>query len=146
MARIVIVRANEFMNRFRSIGLYLDGEHLSDIDNDETIEYEIPAGEYQLVAKIDWCGSQTIKFNVSENENRVFELSGFKHNKVMMPFSVILVTLHFIMQLFFGIQLSIFFILPLVLLLLFYISIGRNQYLTLATKEHGGELSAERIR
>jgi hypothetical protein len=49
------------------------------------------------------------------------------------------------MQLFFGIQLSIFFILPLVLLLLFYISIGRNQYLTLEPKEHGEELSAERI-
>jgi hypothetical protein len=145
MARIVIVRANEYMNRFRSIGLYLNGEHLSDIDNSETLEYEIPAGEYDLVAKIDWCGSQTIKFKVTENEQRIFDLAGFKHNKVILPFSAILVGLHFIMQLFFGIQLSIFFILPLVLLLLFYISIGRNQYLTLGTKEHGEELSAERI-
>lgn len=145
MARIVIVRANEFMNRFRSIGLYINGELLSDIDNAETITYELPAGEHHLVAKIDWCGSQVLKFNLSENETQYFDLSGFKLNKVVLPAVTALVTAHIIMKVFFHLQLSILFILPLLLLLVFYISIGRNHYLSLETRECGNELSAERI-
>jgi hypothetical protein len=146
MARIVIVRSNEYINRFRSIDLYLNGEILGYIDNGETIEYDLPGGDHKLVAKIDWCGSQQIDFNLEEHESQIFNLSGFKHSRVIMPFSFTLVLLHLVTNVFFGIQLSIFFILPLLLLLIFYISVGRNQYLSLETSDCSNELSAERIK
>jgi ABC-type multidrug transport system fused ATPase/permease subunit len=146
MARIVIVRANEYINRYRGISLHLDGKKIGYIDNADDIDFEIPEGNHQLVAKIDWCGSRTIDFNISENDTQVFDLSGFKHSRILMPMSVTLVILHLIMQYFFEVQLSIFFILPLFLLLIYYISIGRDQYLTLEQREHSDELSTQHIK
>ncbi len=145
MARIVIVRSNEYINRFRGIGLYLNGEKLGDIFNNEKEEFEIPEGEHELVAMIDWCSSPVINFKVKGNETETFNVGGFKHNKVILPMSATLVFLHLVMNVFFHIQLSIFFILPLFLLLVFYISIGRKQYLSLEQTDLSG-LSAERVK
>lgn len=145
MARIVIVRPNEYMNRFRGFSLYLNGQKLGDIFNDEKEEFEVPEGDHELVAKIDWCSSPAINFNISGNDTQTFTVGGFRHSKLILPISVALVFLRVIMSVFFHIQLSIFFILPLLLLLVFYISIGRRQYLTLEFKEHG-ELSAEKVK
>ncbi len=145
MARIVIVRSNEYMNRFRGFSLHLNGEKLGDIYNDEKEEFEIPEGEHELVAKIDWCSSSVINFNISGNDVQTFNVGGFKHNKAILPMAATLVFLHLVMNIFFHIQLSIFFILPLLLLLVFYISIGRRQYLTLEQTDLSG-LSAERVK
>lgn len=145
MARIVVARADEHMNRFRSISLYLNGEFLSDIDNDESISFDVDPGQHKLVAKIDWCGSQTLTFDMSESDKQTFELSGFRHNKAIMPFSVVMVTLHLIMQLFFGFQISVIFILPMVLILLYYVSIGRDHYLRLEPRDYSEEYSPERV-
>lgn len=146
MARIVIVRPNEYINRFRAINLYLDGKKLGEVFNDESEEFDIPKGEHTLVAKIDWCGSPQMSFNISDNDTQTFELSGFRHSKLLVPVCVGLFIMHFLMQYFFHQQLSIFFILPLLLVLVFYISIGRNQYLSLEAKDHVDELSAERAK
>jgi hypothetical protein len=134
------------MNRFRGFSLYLNGQKLGDIFNDEKEEFEIPEGDHELVAKIDWCSSPAVNFNINNNDVQTFNVGGFKHNKVILPMSAILVFLHLVMNVFFHIQLSIFFILPLILLLVFYISVGRKQYLTLESKDHGNELSAERVK
>jgi hypothetical protein len=142
----VIVRSNEYMNRFRGFNLYLNGKKLGDIFNNEKEEFEIPEGDHQLVAKIDWCSSPAINFNVTGNDVQTFNVSGFKHNKVVLPMSAALAILHLVLRYFFHIQLSIFFILPLLLLLVFYISIGRKQYLTLESREHEGAFSAERVK
>ncbi|MBL7719311.1 MAG: hypothetical protein JNL72_10785 [Flavipsychrobacter sp.] len=146
MARIVIVRSNEYINRYRGIHLFLNNEKLSTIWNDETLEFEVPDGEHSLVAKIDWCGSPVSRFHISGKDTQVFRLSGFRHSKMLMPVSVGLFLAYVIMQYFFHHELSIFFILPLLLVLVFYISIGRNQYLTLAAQDHGDEFSAERVK
>lgn len=146
MARIVIVRSSEYMNMFRGFGLYLNGKKLGDIFNNETEEFEIPEGEHELVAKIDWCSSSVINFNISGNDVQTFSVGGFKHNKVILPMSAILYLLHLVMNYFFHIQLSIFFVLPLILLLTFYISVGRKQYLSLEQTDLNEGLSAERIK
>lgn len=144
MARIVIVRSNEYMNRFRGFGLYLNGQKLGDVFNDEKEEFEIPEGDHELVAKIDWCSSPVIHFTISGNDTQTFDVGDFKHNKVILPMIPSLVLLHLVMNVFFHTQLSIFFILPLLLLLVFYISIGRKQYLCLGPREL--ELSTERVK
>lgn len=146
MARIVIVRSNEYMNRFRGFSLYLNGQKLGDIFNDEKEEFEIPEGDHELVAKIDWCSSPVINFSISDNDVQTFNVGDFKHNKIILPMIPSLVFLHLVINAFFHIQLSIFFILPLFLLLVFYISIGRKQYLTLEAKDIVNELSAERVK
>ena len=145
MARIVIVRSNEHINRFWGIDLYLNGEKLGDICNDETMEFEIPEGNHSLVAKIDWCGSPELNFEVGKNDIQTFNVSGFKHNKMVLPAAATLVVLHYMLTHFFDTQLSVFFVLPLLLLLIFYVSIGRNQYLTLEPQV-AENLSAERIK
>ncbi len=146
MARIVIVRSNEYLNRFRGFGLYLNGQKLGDVFNDEKEEFEIPDGDHQLVAKINWCSSPVINFNISGNDVQTFNVGDFKHNKVILAMIPSLVFLHLVMNVFFHTQLSIFFILPLLLLLVFYISIGRKQYLTLESRDIANELSAERVK
>lgn len=146
MARIVIVRSNEYINRFCSFSLYLNGQKLGDIFNDEKEEFEIPEGDHELVAKINWCSSPVINFTINGSDTQTFNVGDFKHNKVILTMIPSLVLLHIVMNVFFHTQLSIFFILPLFLLLVFYISIGRKQYLILEQTDHSEGLSAERVK
>jgi hypothetical protein len=76
MSKIIINRTTEFSNLIRSIEIYLGNEKIGTIRDGESKEFEVEAGEYELRAKIDWCGSNKINFTIGENEVLRYNLSG----------------------------------------------------------------------
>ena len=85
MATICITRPNEWMNRARKYKLLLNGEEIGRIKNDDVMEFEVSEGNYQLLAKIDWCTSNTFEFVLGKDEIKYVKLSGFKHSRWIMP-------------------------------------------------------------
>lgn len=136
MARLIIKRTSEWNNRMRDIGIYLDGEKIGTIGNGEIKEFETKPGEHTLKSKIDWCGSETLKMSLTDNETKKVELSGFKLGKFMMPIALIISIIYFA----FGEKLNLdpilflILILPFGLYLVYHLTLGRNRYLRLEEK------------
>jgi hypothetical protein len=102
MATIRISRVNEYVNRVRKIKLLIDGVEFNTISNGETKDLEIPVGAHTIQAKIDWCSSNKLTVNISENTTKEIELSSYATNKPLGSFAA-----------------------------LYYITFGANKYLNL---------------
>ncbi|MDW7680126.1 MAG: hypothetical protein SCK70_06150 [bacterium] len=133
MAKLIIKRTSEWNNRMRDIGIYLDGEKISVIGNGQTKEFEIEPGEHRLKTKIDWCGSETLTFELTDNETQKIELSGFKLGKWLMPIALVISIVYFVFgeQLKFDPMIFLLLILPFGLYLIYHLTFGRNKYLML---------------
>lgn len=75
MPKIKIHRTSQYSNRFRNIGLYLDGNKIVEIADGKSTEFEVEKGQHNLIAKIDWATSNEINFDVNE-EDVGFNLAG----------------------------------------------------------------------
>ena len=76
MAKIIINRSTEFSNLLRSIEIYLGKTKIGELKNGQSKEFEVEPGEYQLIAKIDWCCSNKIDLKIDNNETLRYNLSG----------------------------------------------------------------------
>jgi len=136
MTKLVINRTSEWNNMMREVGIYLDGEKIGVIGNGEIKEFEIEPGEHTLKSKIDWCGSVPLKMNLTENETKQVELSGFKLGKFLMPMGLIISIIYFA----FGEKLNLdpilfaALMLPIGLYIVYHLTLGRNKYLRLEEK------------
>lgn len=131
MSKIIITRSSEWSNRARAVAIYLDDEKLGTVANGAVETFEVPPGLHKLRAKMDWCGSREEVFTIHEGETKYFKLSGFKYSTIIMPaFSIILV-LHLLLKNFAGIKWVIWAVIPFFLVMLYYITIGRKDYLLL---------------
>ncbi|CAN5458129.1 hypothetical protein BH23BAC3_BH23BAC3_25630 [soil metagenome] len=133
MTKLIIKRTSEWNNIMRDVGIYLDGDKIGVIGNGQTKEFEIIPGEHRLKSKIDWCGSETLTFELYENETQKIELSGFKLGKWLMPIALIISTLYFALgeQLNLDPMLFLLMIIPVGLYLLYNLTLGRDKYLRL---------------
>lgn len=131
MAKINITRTSTYINRQRDYQLYLDGKKIGTIANGQTKQFETTAGQHSLVAKIDWCSSETVSFTLNESETQDLIVDGFKHASWMMPVAIGSIALHFVLNLFFDFYYTIFLVIPAFLILLYYLTIGRKNYLQL---------------
>ncbi len=133
MAKLIIKRTSEWNNRIRDIGIYIDGEKIGVIENGQTKEYDIESGEHQLRTKIDWCGSETMTFNVTDNEIHKVELSGLNLGKWLVPVVLAICAVYFAYGKQIGLNpiLCLIFSLPLALYIIYYLTFGRNNYLRL---------------
>tara|TARA_B110000503_G_scaffold133608_1_gene211405 strand:+ start:965 stop:1378 length:414 start_codon:yes stop_codon:yes gene_type:complete len=133
MPKIIIKRVSEWNNRFRNIGVYVNGEKLGVIKNGEIAEYEIEPCRHELSAKIDWCGSQSLTLELKAGQSVGVELSSFKFGKWIMPLGLILSIIYFS----FGDQIGIhpgYYLAAMALPLAFMVyllTFGRNRYLRL---------------
>jgi hypothetical protein len=136
MAKLIIKRTSEWNNRMRDIEIYLDGEKISVIGNGQIKEFEVEPGEHTLRSKIDWCGSETLKMNISDNESKRIELSGFKLGKYIVPILLIISIAYigFGEKLNFDPMLFSVIMLPLGLYFIYHLTLGRNKYLRLEEK------------
>lgn len=96
MAKLIINRSSEFANKIRSIEIILNDEKIGEINDGESKEFDVESGNYNLVAKIDWCYSNITSFTIHDDATVRFNLSGRNP-----------------------------------LLAMFYITLGRKQYLKL---------------
>ncbi len=138
MTKIKIERNSEWNNKAREIGIYIDGEKVGTINDGETQDYAIENGEHEVYAKIDWCRSQKIKLNIAENETIILKLTGFKYGTwilriftgSMLMYCLGKYALNFDLNFLIWIM-AISFLYPI-----YFLTIGKNSYLTLTKKEN----------
>lgn len=135
MAKIRIKRSNEWINGTRQFCVYLDDQKVGTISKGETKDFDIPAGQYKVRAKIDWLGSNYLLCQVSENELKTLTVSNFKYGNYfifgyVLPFSIYLLLklffetdLNLVATLGFCLALSVFSILT------YCFAFGRDSYL-----------------
>lgn len=129
MAKIEITRRTEWINNAGRIQVYLDGQKIGYIYAGETKEFEVTGGNHKLQAKIDWCGSKVFLFTINENETKVLRLSGFKNSKYLLGITAGIIAMHFLLKHTLKIDFFIWLIIPTFLILVYYFTIGRNNYL-----------------
>lgn len=135
MPTVTITRSNEYLNRFRSIYVYIDGQKVGKVFNGETVSYEVPKGRHTVRAKIDWCGSKELILDMQEDEIRVLQLKGFKSFRYLkyfaLPIFAALVADIFIQE-----DLLTYITIPFSVIclgwMLYIFTIGRNKYLVLS--------------
>lgn len=104
MPTIRLYRPPEFINSTRQYKIFVDGEKIGTIVNGDTLEFDLPAGTHTMQAKIDWCSSPEFTFSVKNGETKTINVGGFHREEV--------VYLH-------------------TSKLLYYLTVGRKQYLYL---------------
>lgn len=62
---IKIKRDSGYADRLRAYKIILDEKVIGEIKNDQEIELEIPNGSHNLYLKIDWCFSNKIDFELT---------------------------------------------------------------------------------
>ncbi len=148
MANIRLARTDEYINRFREYGIYIDGTKAGVIRNGETKDFEVTPGTHTIYAKIDWCYSPSRSFTISDREPVNFSTGsslgfgplarsskwiGYVFAGILLLHVVLSATIHFNDLLYYLFPLT----LPLFLVMVYYFSIGRKKYLRLIeTPEH----------
>lgn len=135
MAKLIIKRSNEFNNRLRSYNIFVDGERIGSVANGQAEEFSVPAGEHKIIAKITWCSSPELSFNIGENEKKYFRVGGFKLGKFLTPLALLIAVLSVLFKNKFGITWVSYLIIPVLLVLIYYLTFGRKDYLTIKETE-----------
>ncbi|MCC9165364.1 DUF2846 domain-containing protein [Pontibacter harenae] len=134
MATLIIKRSSEWSSRIRDYHIYVDGKKIGEIANGETKKFTVPAGLHTVKAKIDWCGSQEFKIELTEEEVQEVEVSGFAFGKWMMPLHLCILALYVTLRFFAGEELAsilLILVLPMLLYLLYLLTFGRQKFLRL---------------
>ena len=116
MATLKLMRPDEKTNKLAEMVVYLNGEPLGSIKNNESKEFEIPEGPQRLKAKIDSQFSKVYKFTITASQAKTFVISTDKEANTPEPLA--------------SGSLLDFIIVPLQLL--YYFTIGYNRYLTIS--------------
>ncbi|MCZ2102113.1 MAG: hypothetical protein LC107_11310 [Chitinophagales bacterium] len=115
----------------RDYKIFIDGQQVGTIVNGETKDFPTKAGQHIVIAKIDWCSSPNISVSVNDNQTKTLKVGGFKYGQWLMPIGLGLIILHFILSGIIGFKYTIFLVIPFFLLLVYYLTIGKSNYLTL---------------
>jgi len=136
MPKIVITRASEFVNRMRTISIYLDGAKIGAISNGEVKDFEVPAGAHSLYAKVNWVRSNEIELQIAGSEKKYFSLSNYKYSNAVAIVTLVIIIAHLIARRVFGINWIAWLVIPSFLFILYQITIGRANYLRLKEEEN----------
>ena len=132
MATLIINRTSEYINKLRDYGIYVDEQKIGTIADGESKEFTVPAGKHSVYTKIDWCSSPVVSVVLQDHETRNLHTGGFKNAKWLMPAGLVLIVLSFIINFFVAFTYLFFLLVPIFLILVYFITIGRKQYLTLS--------------
>jgi len=131
MATIRIERTNEFLNRMRNFTIYIDGEQAGTVANGETKDFTVTPGQHSVLAKIDWCTSPTLSINTGDTEIKKLKVGGFKIASPLIFTGLGILILHFLLSEIVQFNYVILLLIPVFLLLSYYLTLGRNKYLTI---------------
>lgn len=131
MTTIRLKRTSEYNNRMRDYKIFIDGQQVGTIANGETKDFPTTVGQHIVTAKVDWCSSPDISVDINDNQTKNLKVGGFRNGQFLMPIGLGLIVLHFILSKFADFDYTIFLVAPLFLLLVYYLTIGRKNYLTL---------------
>lgn len=136
MTKLIISRTSERNNRARDYGIYLDDKKIGTIANGETKTFYLDPGTHKINGKIDWCKSPKFHFMISENESKKIEIGGFKYRNIIMSIAVGINLIFIFIKLLFEIESNTLIFIGAIGFLypLYYITLGKNHYLTIREK------------
>jgi len=80
VALITITRDSGYVDRRRTYAVILDGNKIADLHDGETRQCSVSPVEHELAVRIDWCGSKSLRFSVTEDDSAEFRVaSNFRH-------------------------------------------------------------------
>ena len=138
MASIKLHRKREYTNRMRDYKIFIDGLEVGTIANGETKEFATTVGQHSVTAKIAWCSSPDISIKTDDNEIVNLKVSVFKNGNWLMPIAGGIIALHFILKMTVDLEYTIVLVIPVFILLIYYLTLGRKKYLTM-TEVQGNE-------
>ena len=135
--KIILSRPSQWMNRIRGYKVLINGKQVGAIKNGATEEYLVEPGTNSIECKLDWCGSRTLPVNVQSGETAYLKVgSGMK--------------LYYLMVILLGVEVFLSFyykgkpdkptwvspviigsLAIIVIYFLYYLTIGRKDYLLL---------------
>lgn len=132
MARIIINRTGEYINRLRNYQVYIDGKKAGTIANGQIKEFNVSAGKHVVFLMIDWASSPSLQVHLDEDESKSLKAGGFTHAKWLMPVAITIIILSFIINLIFDFDYLFYLVIPVSLVMLYYMTFGRKKYLSLS--------------
>jgi hypothetical protein len=69
---ISLTRDSGYADKVRDYRVMLDGSEIGRIADGESKTFVVPAGKHELRLKIDWCGSNTVDFDLSAGASAAF--------------------------------------------------------------------------
>jgi len=129
--KLIIKRSSEWNNKLRDYGIYIDDKKIGTIANGETKEFDLDSGTYKINGKIDWCKSPKINFEITENDSKKIEISGYKYGRLISIISAVLALIYFLVFYVFDKQLNFLILFVAIGLIypLYFLTFGKNQYL-----------------
>jgi hypothetical protein len=135
MPTIQIHRSNEYNNRMRDYQIFIDGQKAGTIANGETRDFPTTAGPHTITANVDWCSSPDLSVDVRENQPAIVKVGGFRFGRILMPIGLVLIALHFILAFLADFRYTIFLLVPIFLVQVYYLTVGRRNYLSISVKK-----------
>ena len=130
MGKISLTRTSEYVNRLRSYHIYIDNVNIGAIDNGQTKEFEVGPGTHTIYLKIDWCSSPIQNITIGDFDTISLKIGSFKNARWLMPFSITMCVLNFLVQKAIHVDYFIYLAIPGFLALMYYLSFGRKNYLS----------------
>lgn len=136
MPKIVVHRETEWANKARKVAIFLNGKKLGTIEDRQVIAFEVPEGEQELVAKIDWCRSNKLMLHLQPDELEHVKIEGFVFSSYFFPVSMLILLIY--LGVYFTTGVNNVYLGAAVMCclgyLLFFLSVGRKHYLQLKIK------------
>jgi len=130
MPTIIIQRASEWSNWVHDYKIYVDGQKITAISNGETKELTVSPGRHTIYARIMWCSSPRRIVDLAEDDTVTFKVGGFKEGKWLLPIIVGILALNILLPAKYR-QYLLALVIPAFLILLYYITLGHQKYLSL---------------
>jgi hypothetical protein len=68
-----IRRDSGYADRVRAYEVWIDDAVIGEIRDGEVKQFPVASGDHELRIKIDWCGSQPVKFSIGEEGLAAFQ-------------------------------------------------------------------------
>ena len=135
MTKISIERSSEFLNWIRDYQIYIDGKKVGTIENGGSKDFEVEEGNHTVEARIDWCGSPKVAVAIENGETKTLTVGGFKHAKWLFVLLIGIIVISFTLNSKFDSEYITYAIWVPLFIILYYVTFGRNNYLSLKTEK-----------
>lgn len=94
MAKLIIMRPNEWINQAKTINIYVDGKKAGTVGIEKTVRIEVPTGKHKVVLKNRWGGgSKPLAIDLCDKENKAYEISSNPYTIIILPLFLILASI-----------------------------------------------------
>ena len=99
MAKLKIRRTNQYINRYRSYQIFIDGKRAGSIPNGETRSFDVSPGKHTISARSRWGRGPEIKTDIDRDEEKSLRLGSFNQMTKTEFFLIGLIIINFILSL-----------------------------------------------